>query len=253
MPPVPDYFSRCSDINRVGPSLLSELPDIEGIEPDRFESMVERENTVVFDVRNYESFGSFFIKGSYNINLFSNFATFAGWILPPGKNILLVANNLEQVNEAAILLRRVGFDSVLGYLDGGMFDWVTMGFPTEHIGQLSVEDFHSMTVSDRNMTLVDVRSPNEYQQWHIDGARNIPVPDLRTRYGDLNQKDLTVLICSTGIRSSLGASILKQHEFENIFHVAGGMAGLNAAGYGAECPVCTIPHGPQIMEQSQRL
>ncbi|MBN1414523.1 MAG: rhodanese-like domain-containing protein, partial [Bacteroidales bacterium] len=81
---------------------------------------------------------------------------------------------------------------------------------------------------------------------HIKGAINIPVGDLRIRHDELNRDKTTVFICSTGIRSSLGASILKQHGFNDIFNVAGGMTGYSAAGYTRECLPCSIPHGSRF-------
>jgi rhodanese-related sulfurtransferase len=53
------------------------------------------------------------------------------------------------------------------------------------------------------------------------------------------------VICNTGHRSSLGASILKQKGFKEVYNLAGGMTGYNAAGYGAECPMCVAPHVPE--------
>jgi rhodanese-related sulfurtransferase len=97
------------------------------------------------------------------------------------------------------------------------------------------------------MVLVDVRAPGEYESLHIEGAINIPVADLRTRYEELEPNAPTVLICSTGNRSSIGASILKQHGFKEVFNASGGMTGYSAAGYAPECPVCFLPHGPTFL------
>jgi len=94
------------------------------------------------------------------------------------------------------------------------------------------------------MILVDVRAPREYEVEHIKGAVNIPAPDLRTRHNELDRSKPAVLICSTGHRSSLGASILKQNEFKDVYNVAGGMTGYVAAGYASECPLCVAPHIP---------
>ena len=88
-----------------------------------------------------------------------------------------------------------------------------------------------------------MRSPLEFQDNHIEGSVNIPAPDLRTRYRELDPVKPTFLICSTGHRSSLGTSILKQHGFKDVSNVAGGMTGYSAAGYTKRCHVCANPHG----------
>ncbi len=249
MPPAPDYFSRCSEINRIGTRLLRELPHLKELSPEMFHQKMKDENTVILDCRAYDAFGGQHIPCSYNIDLGGNFATFAGWTIPPEKNILLVTTTYEQAIEATTRLHRVGLDNVIGYLDGGMAGWVTLGFKTNRVDQLSSDDFHEMSKLDRKFILVDVRSLNEYQDSHIQGSINIPAPFLRTRHKELNPNVTIVLLCSTGNRSSLAASILKQHGFDRIFNLAGGMKGYNAAGYGPVCKACYGYHGPRIDDE----
>jgi hydroxyacylglutathione hydrolase len=253
MPGAPDHFSRCSAINGSGPTLIQSLPELEPFDPRRFHEKASAEDTVVLDVRNYDAFGGQHVPGSYHIDVSGNFATFAGWILPPDKAIMLVTLDDSQAFEAAVWLRRVGLDRAIGYLKGGMFEWSKAGLQTGHIAQLSVDELHQMSTGDRNMTIVDVRAPNEYQSFHIEGAVNIPAPDLRKRYSELDPAVPTVLICSTGHRSSLSASILKQHGFTDVFNGAGGMTAYATAGYGPECPMCVLPHGPHFMGKTMEI
>jgi hydroxyacylglutathione hydrolase len=242
MPEAPDHFSRCSDINRKGPALEKDLPSLIPMDPASFSKKMEEKNTFVLDIRSYEAFGGQHVAGSYHIDVSSNFATFSGWVLPPDMDILLVSERPEQAWEAVIGLRRVGLDRAIGYLDGGMFEWAKAGLSTSHICQLSAEQLHKRITTGQAVTLLDVRTKGEFQAGHIEGAINIPFPDLRKRYGELDPKASTVVICNTGHRSSLGASLLKQHSFEDISNVAGGMTGYGATGLEADCPLCTAPH-----------
>jgi len=244
MPGVPDHFSRCSAINGKGPALTRTLPVLTQVNTRTFKKMTGSNKTVVVDVRSYEAFGGQHVLGAYHIDFGGNFATFAGWMLPPGKDILIVGNSFEQAQEASVWLKRVGLDQAVAYLDGGMFAWAVEGLPMSHVRQLSAEELHAMTTKGEEMVLVDVRAPREYEGGHIKGAVNIPVADLRTRYKELDKKKPIALICSTGHRSSLGASILKQQRFEDVYNVAGGMTGYSAAGHSEECPVCVAPHIP---------
>lgn len=245
MPPAPDHFSRCNDINRAGPTLISDLPELERLGPSLFKERKEDPGVIVVDVRNYDAFGSQHIEEAWHIACNGNFPTFAGWVLPPEKDILLVAEDYQQAARANLWARRVGLDRVQGYLEGGMFAWAIAGLPAEGIHQLAAEDLHDMVQGRRldSFVLVDVRSAREFEELHIDGAVNIPVQDLRTRFKELDAKMPTVLTCSSGHRSSLGASILKQHGFAEVYNVAGGMSGYSAAGYSQECRVCANPHG----------
>jgi rhodanese-related sulfurtransferase len=103
-----------------------------------------------------------------------------------------------------------------------------------------------MIQGDGDFVLVDVRAPLEFEDNHIEGAVNIPVAELRTRHAELEKEKTTVLICSSGNRSSLGASILKQHGFKDVWNVAGGMTGYSAAGFTRECRACVTPHGSRF-------
>lgn len=241
MPDAPDHFHRCTDINRQGPVKVSDLPSLEELEPLVFSSLTADNNVLVLDVRNFEAFGGQHVPGAYSIDIDGNFPTFAGWLLPPDKDILLVCEGYGQAVEVSRQLHRVGLDRVYGYLAGGMYAWVTAGYPTAHVQQLSSHELNKRVIQGGTTILVDVRASSEYENFHIQNAINIPVAELREGYKELDPADETVLICGSGQRSSMGASILKQKGFDKIFNVAGGMRGYAAAGFGPECPLCTLP------------
>ena len=249
MPEAPDHFSRCSDINRKGPALAKMLPILMPMDPALFSKKVQETNTLVLDVRSYEAFGGQHIPGAYHIDLGGNFATFAGWVLPPDANILLVVEDREQAEEAVTWLRRVGLDKTLGYLDGGMYEWAKAGLPMAHVSQLSVEELDRKMKGGPRFGLIDVRAKREFQTGHIEGAVNIPGPDLRKQYKVLDPKTPLVIMCNTGHRSSLAASLLMQRGFKEVYNLAGGMTGYNAARKGGECSACVAPHLPGTEKQ----
>ncbi|SES77987.1 Rhodanese-like domain-containing protein [Methanococcoides vulcani] len=77
---------------------------------------------------------------------------------------------------------------------------------------------------------------------HIQNAIIIPVHKLRDSYKELDPDAKTVVICGSRHRSSMGASILQQKGFSDVYNVSGGMTGYNAAGFGPDCPLCAF-HG----------
>ncbi len=245
MPAAPDHFSRCSAINGKGPSLVRELPQIIPMNPAEFKKAAGNKNTFVLDIRSYEAFGGQHVPRSFHIDFGGNFATFAGWILPPDQNILIVANSLAEAREAGVLLKRVGLDRAIGYLDGGMYAWAKEGFSANHVPQISADELSSIMAKGKELTLIDVRATGEFQIRHIKGAVNIPAPDVRAKRENLRKSKPIALICSTGHRSSLAAALLKQRGFENVSNVAGGMTGYSAAGYSEACPICVAPHIPR--------
>ncbi|MBM4236732.1 MAG: MBL fold metallo-hydrolase [Firmicutes bacterium] len=246
MPPAPDHFSRCSDINRKGPARVAELPTMQELSPSDFQEKLASADCVILDTRSYHAFSGQHLKSAWHLDLNGNFPTFTGWVIPTERDVLLVADDYKKALEANLWARRVGMDRIIGYLDGGMTAWAVEGLSTSHTGLISAEELHDLLQKGDNLVLLDVRAPLEFEESHIEGAVNIPVADLRTRYNELDPAKTTVLICSSGNRSSLGVSILKQHGFEDVINVAGGMTGYSAAGYARECHACLNPHGSRF-------
>jgi rhodanese-related sulfurtransferase len=219
------------------------------MDPISFAKRTQEKNTIVLDIRSYEAFGGQHVPGAYHIDFGGNFSTFAGWVLPPDADVLIVSEGKDQADAAVVGLQRVGIDRTIGYLDGGMYEWAKAGFATDHVAQLCAEELSQRMVKGNRFSLVDVRAKREFQTGHIEGAINIPAPDLRSQYKNLDATIPWVVICNTGHRSSLGASILKQKGFEDVSNVAGGMTGYNASGRGTECPVCLAPHLPDAQQK----
>jgi len=229
MPPVPDHFSRCSDINRKGPMLVKDLAQVNFLDSLDFFDLAKSEDYVILDCRNYDAFGGQHIHDAYGIDFGGNFPTFSGWIIPPEKKILLVTSTCHEAEEVAVWLRRVGLDNIAGFLEGGMYDWAKEGLLTQHISQVSSPKFEEIRKSEK-IHILDVRALSEFDEHHIEGAIHIPVADLRERYKELDKKKTFYIICSTGHRSSLAISILLQKGFSCLFNVAGGMSGIDALG-----------------------
>jgi len=226
MPPAPDHFSRCSAINAKGPTSFEDLPEMKIMPAEEFNNAYDND-VIVLDVRAYDAFGGQFIPKSLNIDFGGNLPTFAGWVIPPDKDILIVAENEEQAKETAIILRRVGLDNIIGYLEGGLYQWSNNAYDVDHIKQISVNNLKVLLEENDNIQLIDVRAPGEYAENHIHNAINIPAPDLRNKYKLLNENKEYVLTCNSGHRSSLAASIIKQNGIYNVSNLAGGMIAFN--------------------------
>jgi hydroxyacylglutathione hydrolase len=246
MPTAPDHFSRCSEINRKGPAKVADLPRMEELTTAEFQEKAAEPDTIVLDTRSYLAFGSQHVPGSWHLDLKGNFPTFAGWVLPTDKKILLVADDHEKASETVVWARRTGVDNIVGYLEGGLSGWAVSGLQSNSVYQISSEELHEFVTGEDHFVLLDVRATQEYEDSHIKGAVNIPVAELRTRYEELDPFKTTVLVCSSGNRSSLGTSILKQHGFKDLINLAGGMTGYSAAGYAEECRACATPHASRF-------
>ena len=230
MPAAPDHFARCSEINRAGPAPLRDLAPPAPVEPAAVASRLKAGDVVILDVRSYQAYSGMHIPGSWYIDLAGNFATQAGWILPPGREILLVVEDRRQAEEAALQLHRVGFDRVTGYLDGGMLAWGTAALPISSVPVIPPQEAHDL-IRSGGAVLVDVRSREEWQAARVEGSVHIPWHDLRTRHTELDPARQHIVMCKGGQRASIAASILKMHGFGSVLNLAGGFMAYQRAGF----------------------
>ena len=247
MPEAPDHFSRCSNINRKGPVKLSEVGMPKPLSPVEVNQLA-KEGATILDGRDYLAFGGAHIPGAWNIDMAGNFQTFSAWMLPPDKPVVLVLENDTRAPEAITMLRRVGFDSIAGWLEGGMHGWSVGGFPTEHVRQISVRELAELSKQKPSPMILDVRGKLEFETLHLDGAIHMQAPDTRKRYREIPKGKTVYIICNSGHRSSLACSVLKQKGIYDVVNVAGGMTAYSAAGLIGTCPTCTAPHLPVAKE-----
>lgn len=231
MPEVPDHFSRCSRINRSGPSLISSLPRPKAYLPKEILNFAEEEYLIV-DTRDQLSFCSAHIPGAYGLSLKGNFATYAGWVLPPEKPLLLIVDSNNDLEAALKGLYSVGLDNVAGYLSGGMAAWIASGLKTARIENISAEELKER-LRKNELMLVDTRLKSEYDLSHIPGSIQIAAPDIRHRYRELEEGDKPpAFICNTGSRSLLAASLMMRYSrLENVINIIGGTRSWEEMGY----------------------
>lgn len=227
MPPVPDHFARCSALNAAGPIPVRALADPLPMTPGKFLERMEA-GAIVLDTRRYESFGGMHVPCSINIDITGNFPVYCGWLLPPDRDILLVADNPQEVRAAVTWLRRVGLDRMVGFLEGGLYSWAASGGPVAGLPQMNASDALAELRSGRPFALVDTRPLAERSGLEIPGAIAIEVQDLRHPGGLLDPVTPTAVLCSSGRRSSIGASLLLASGFECVFNIAGGMASMKS-------------------------
>jgi hydroxyacylglutathione hydrolase len=250
MPQAPDHFGRCSAINAKGSALLRSLTVPRALSVREFWTLKDNEHIVV-DIRDYTAFGGAHVPGAYNLDLAMNFSTFAGWVLTPDRPLLLVGNSEEEIYRATTLLHRVGLDEVVGYLEGGIHALAVSGLHLEHLPHISVQELKGKLEQGDDIAVLDVRSQTEWDEAHIQGAFHIPSPDTRARYREVDSTKPVAVLCNTAHRSSMAASILKQHGLTNLSVVTGGMSAWQAAGFSETCPICEAPHLPRWLLQAR--
>jgi hydroxyacylglutathione hydrolase len=172
----------------------------------------------VIDTRSAPFFGAGHFPGSLNIGLSSNlFATWVGFFVPFGKEIVLVVGAAENATKARLELARIGYDNVLGYIEADSLA------RTRQLSQLGVEELDFGLRRGEAPQVLDVRTAGEWDAKHIEGAMHIPLPSLPRRAGSLGKDSRLAVICGSGYRSSIAASLLQAQGFSRVQNVMGGM------------------------------
>jgi rhodanese-related sulfurtransferase len=182
----------------------------------------------VLDVRDAAEYAKGHLAGSVNIGLGGQYATWAGTLLERAKPIVIIAEPGREY-EAALRLGRIGFDHVMGYLDGGMAALETrpdLVWPTERVSAAMVAE--ELAQADPPLVL-DIRNPGEWNGKHIPGSLNIPLNRIQERIAEVPRGRRIAVHCAGGYRSSIAASILHQHGITNLIEMAGGLAAWDAA------------------------
>ncbi len=102
---------------------------------------------------------------------------------------------------------------------------------TISFGDVTVEEAKSLVESNVSLIIVDVRTREEYESGHIEGAILIPVSELEGRIIELSKEEELLIYCRTGNRSSNSVNILKANGYTKIFHMNDGIIAWIQAGY----------------------
>ncbi|GGH79638.1 rhodanese-related sulfurtransferase [Pullulanibacillus pueri] len=74
----------------------------------------------------------------------------------------------------------------------------------------------------RKAQLIDVREPNEFDNGHILGARNLPMTQMKMRKGEVRKDKPVYLYCQNGMRSTRAAAMLKKQGCKELYVLKGG-------------------------------
>jgi len=222
-PEAPRYFGHDAQINKQQHTSLDSNLDkaLVPLSVDRVLSLCDAAARIV-DARDPEEFAAGHLTGSTNIGLGGKFATWAGTVFEPEGALVIVAPP-GQEREVAVRLGRIGLDHVVGYLEGGFA--AAADRPEFHSGIDRILPSVLAKVLERpnDLVVLDVRGPGEWDAGHLERALNIPLPALERRISEVPAGRGIVVVCKSGYRSSLAASLLARHGFSEVRDLVGGM------------------------------
>lgn len=219
-PPAPGYFVYNAILNRKGRDLLDEAAMPTAMSYDDVRRALDG-GAVLVDGRLPEEFALGHLKGAINIGLEGRYAEFAGSVIKPEDDIVLITDTDREL-EGKNRLGRIGFDRVIGYLENPYEVMFSNAGDVEVASRLTTHALWDRISQIPDLQLVDVRNPGEVEAGKIGDAVNIPVGQLPDRLAELDPHKPTVVYCAGGYRSSMAASLLRRTGFVDVSDLLGG-------------------------------
>jgi rhodanese-related sulfurtransferase/glyoxylase-like metal-dependent hydrolase (beta-lactamase superfamily II) len=233
-PVRPHYFEFDASRNRQLRPLLDEHATISMLSLD--EVLARRDaGAVLLDTREPADFAAGHLVGAVDIGLQGRFAEWAGDVLDPERDIVLVGDPATAL-ESRVRLARIGFDRVVGQLDDPNDVLVNHPELVERSSRLTIEQLAEISGLEPDLQLVDIRNPGETGGGVLPGAVAMPLPTLVDTLGDLDPARPTVAYCASGYRSATAASVLRAAGVADVSELVGGYGAWSAAGLPVAAP-----------------
>ncbi|GAB1410777.1 MBL fold metallo-hydrolase [Desulfovibrionales bacterium] len=220
-PERPKSFTHIISTNARGAQLLDRCPLERALTVADFERHIAAGATII-DTRDGSAFGGCHIPGSLNIGFEKQLANWVGTVVAPDANILLVVHSRNDYDAMCIELHRIGYDNILGYLAGGIQAWIFAGRDVDRLEQISAPELAQRLNSAARPTVLDVRTPAEWNNGHLPGAHHMPFKEILAACCTLPIEDEVVVYCGTGYRSNMAGSYMKRHGYGHVKCLAGG-------------------------------
>lgn len=224
----PQYFPKNAVINKNGYEAIDTILERanHSLEPNEFQKSISQDNVVIIDSRSQAQFSAGFIPNSLNIGLNGTFAVWLGTLVEELDTPILVVAEEGKEEETILRMARVGYENVKGYLKGGYEAWRNSNLKSSNVNNICPVDFKR---SMDGKAILDVRNEAEYEDGHLENAKNIPLPILQSQLSVLDKSMSYHIYCKSGYRSMIAASILQKNGFENIVNIKKGYDGIKDA------------------------
>ena len=228
-PDTPAYFTYDAVLNaRERPTLDEALErELRPLTLERTLELVDQ-GAQLLDTREPAEFEGAHIRGALNIALGGSFATWCGTLLDQARPVVLIAEPGREL-EAATRLGRIGFDTVAGYLSGGMQPLDAFPELIAKTDRITAASLAEQLAAPDPPLIIDVRAPGEWSEAHIEGAVNLPLSRLAEHVAELPAHRRLVVCCSSGYRSASAASLLDRDGVLHASNLVGGLGAWNSA------------------------
>jgi glyoxylase-like metal-dependent hydrolase (beta-lactamase superfamily II)/rhodanese-related sulfurtransferase len=221
--PPPPYFGMNVAMNKQGYESFDSVLNngMKAIAVNNFEAIVVDTGALILDTRKNGDFAKGFIPQSINIGIDGDFAPWVGALVADVKQPIVLVTEAGQEEESVTRLSRVGFDNLIGHLEGGFEAWKKAGKEIDTIHRITAEEF-AKQVKIGESKVIDIRKESEYCAEHVEEAYSKPLASINEWIKDINPKEPFFLHCAGGYRSMIAASILQARGFRNFTEIEGG-------------------------------
>ncbi|CAM1371499.1 MBL fold metallo-hydrolase [Tenacibaculum litoreum] len=236
--PPPEYFPLNVKMNKEGYQSIDEVikSGATALSVTDFEKIANETDALILDVRHQSEFIKGFIPQSIFIGLGGTFAPWVGALIKDVTQPILLVTPEGEEETTITRLSRVGFDNVLGYLDGSFAAWKEAGKEVDTLRSVSANVLAEAITKEA--PVFDVRKPGEYANEHIVDVPSTPLDFLNEHVEEFPTKEDFYVHCAGGYRSVIAASILKARGFHNIIDVAGGYKAIKETDIPRTATVC---------------
>jgi glyoxylase-like metal-dependent hydrolase (beta-lactamase superfamily II)/rhodanese-related sulfurtransferase len=215
--PQPPNFENIVELNR-GP-LVVESAEVHPLTPRQVDQ-ARADGALVVDVRTALQFDEAHIPDSVSITaLRAGFGSKLAWVVEPGQRVVLVGRDDEEARRAANLAESVAITRLDGFLAGGMTSWREERLPVERIERITVPELRERAA---DVQILDVREQDEWDAAHIPESTHAPYHDIHDLPEGIDPERPVAVICSSGQRAAVAASLLRRHGARDVLHVVDG-------------------------------
>lgn len=226
LPMRPQSFSHIIATNMNGAPLLPlcENPKDKALDAQAVALLMSRDDVTLLDLRDSLTFAAAHIPGSIHVNAAEAPAlNWIGTVVQPASRLVLILNNDDEFPQRLTELRRIGYDTVEGYLYGGLKNWIGKGWQVSSMPLITPAALEEKLAGPNPPMIVDVRGSQEFSLGHIDGAVNLPFDELLSGSACPGLPDTErVVVCLTGFRAAIASGILQTRGCSGISVLAGG-------------------------------
>ncbi len=232
--PQPPNFEAIVELNK-GP-LLTEGTEVLPLAPRQVEQK-RSAGAMIIDARTDQQFDDAHIPGAICIPMLSaGFGSKLAWLADREQEIVIVGRDDEDGRQAARLAVAVGITNLAGFLGGGMTSWRQEARDVQGIERLPLAELRARAESPE-LQVLDVREEREWNAGHIPDSVFTPWHDIDDIPDGIDPEKPVAVVCGSGERAAVGASLLQLHGAEQVIHVIeGGVPKWKRMGHPVETP-----------------